>query len=516
MEYRDGLLAPFLPPPALGEGHLLARIGQSDRVNSYRKTFSVFSRIRFLREVTMNPIVATCLIIAVAGVALFLTWQRHAPTVSASELLGRAKSWDTASTVEAQPGVIYQQLGIRLRGRNFQRTSYRDRQGLRRPKTEPVSTDLAPLKAMLDTAGVDWTEPLSASSYEAWHDRQHPNSDEVRHTGPNNLTLTTKTSGGLVVQESLTVRENDFHPIKRTVELLDIGIVEIAEINYAVLDWDVVNEALFEAPETALVSTSSVTPRPATPAVPSAPELDEAELRARLMLNLHQVDTGEQIRIVRTNTGVEVKGVVATDERKTELSGYLERLAHVTSAILSIEELSAHAAGQPGAISLEPQSVVGQASPLGQYMKERNSSPDELSRVSQQLLDAALQIQRNTAALSELLQRFPSAKNLSDSARAVRNQLLLDYLQGINSGSDNEQTSLAAIGLPPESQPEAAPSVSGTIEDLAMEVDRNNALCRELIVGSPESQSPARALATSLSESLARIRSAGLRLQSPE
>src|SRR5260370_39186455 len=87
---------------------------------------------------------------------------------------------------------------------------------------------------------------LSVTYYKARYDSQNKESDRQMRTGKNLLTVTTKTSGGIVVEESLTLREGDFHPVKRTVELVDVGTVEIAELNYAVLSWNAVNADLFE------------------------------------------------------------------------------------------------------------------------------------------------------------------------------------------------------------------------------------------------------------------------------
>src|SRR5260370_36429604 len=130
---------------------------------------------------------------------------------------------------------------------------------------------------------LSWAEAVSGSSYKGWHDRQSGESEHVRRSGKNLLTVTTKTPGGIVVEESLTVREGNFHPVKRTVELLDVGTVEIAELNYAVLSWNAVNEDLFEplfptmAPAPSLHAVA-----PAPPVLPTPTQLLDAELQARV------------------------------------------------------------------------------------------------------------------------------------------------------------------------------------------------------------------------------------------
>src|SRR5260370_35554348 len=125
---------------------------------------------------------------------------------------------------------------------------------------------------------------LSVTYYKARYDSQNKESDRQMRTGKNLLTVTSKTSGGIVVEESLTVRAGDFHPVKRTVELVDVGTVEIAELNYAVLNWNAVNTHLFEP----LTPTVSANPSIRADVIPLAPivttpaQLLDADLQSRV------------------------------------------------------------------------------------------------------------------------------------------------------------------------------------------------------------------------------------------
>ncbi len=99
----------------------------------------------------------------------------------------------------------------------------------------------------LASAGVDWNEPLSASGYQRWHDSQRVRQDEVTRIGHNLLKLTTVSAQGAVEQQSLTVREMDFHPVQRTIEFRDgSNTVEIAELEFKILPWQAVDASLFE------------------------------------------------------------------------------------------------------------------------------------------------------------------------------------------------------------------------------------------------------------------------------
>src|SRR6266851_3039467 len=258
VELHKQIITPNPPESSQWREMFLVRLDQAAAEAPCSRWSRLLPHFRFAGFTNMNPFLASAAVILVASVILFFIWQRSMPSVSASELMQRAETSDKNSSPSGEPGVIYQKVQIRTAHASVERDLYRDREGRRRQRSEPVAAEFTPLKAKLNIAGIDWDEPLSASSYKAWHDSQRQESDQVRRSGKNLLTVTTKTSGGIVAEESLTVREEDFHPVKRTVELIDVGTVEIAELNYAELSWNAVNTDLFE---------------PLTPAVPVNPSM---------------------------------------------------------------------------------------------------------------------------------------------------------------------------------------------------------------------------------------------------
>src|SRR5262249_17827630 len=147
------------------------------------------------------------------------------------------------------------------------------------------------------------------------------------------LTLTTNLAGGNIASESLTVRETDFRPVERTIELRDAGSVEIAELNYSVLPWSSVNPDLFEPEPSAAVGLGRHTHAAILPHLPrslSPTELDEAELGVRLVLNSLNLDANDRISLTRQPLGVHVEGVVEDDDRKRQLQAELQLVPHVS------------------------------------------------------------------------------------------------------------------------------------------------------------------------------------------
>jgi hypothetical protein len=506
VEYRKFRVLPKLPQDPKWRGSFLSEVekllAEASPTPWWRKPGSYLHPTAMAN---MNPVIASVAVIAFAVITLIVIWQRSATPVSAAQLLDRAQSWDGNSKRPAEPGVVYQKIRIRTPSGSFERDLYRDREGRRRPKADSVSSDLKPLSAKLGIAGVNWEQPLSASDYKTWRDGVHAESDEVKRSGKNLLTLTTKTSSGIVVQESFTVQQEDFHPVERTVELLDIGTVEIDELNYAVLGWDAVNEAMFE-PLMRPVTATGPRHGAIVATLPTALQLEESELQARLALNRLDADTSEQIRVVRTDTAVEVKGVVETNERKRQVVEQLQTIPLVSSSILSFEELSSDPSGSSPVTSVKQYSLVGQPSPLGRYMKEKGDVLDDVSQTSEKFLDSSLKIQQGSSALSELLDRFGSPEQLSLAAQSARSELIAKYLRNIRSGLDAQETGLRELGfaskptLDEDSQEKPIP------EELIAEARHNQTLSRELIAGGEESPRTASAIASELFESIARVR----------
>jgi hypothetical protein len=518
VEYRRHEVQPRLPQSPKRRDSFLAQLDQMMTEATPEPWWSrALSFVRRPAGDNMTPVLASAIVIVLAAVVLVFIWQRWAQPVSAAELLTRASASDSNSRNADHAGVVYQRVRIKTARKIFERDLYRDEQGRRRPRREPLAPDVKPIEAELEVAGVIWDQPLSAETFKDWHDHQRDPNDQVKRSGNNLLTLTTSTSDGNVTSESLTVRESDFHPVQRTVELRDAGTIEIAELDYTVLAWNAVNESLFEPLSPALSAVAVPPPALLRPTLPTPTQLDDAELQARLVLNRLNADTGEQIRITQTNSHVEIKGIVETDDRKRELVAQLRSIPHVSQSILSVEELRSNPNSAPPVTSIKEYANAGQPSPLGQYMRERNRSADELSQVSQRLLDACLKVQQGAAALSGLLDRFPSTEALTPSSRSVQRELIWNYAGSINAGLDTEAATLQVLGFAPPSAtggtdngvPIQSPEIASDADAgaaLTAAVQRNQALCRELIAGGEGSPRSAAEIAADLLHSSARVR----------
>lgn len=476
--YRKQILAPHMPPPPRGREVFLAKL---DEMIAARKQPWWTHPVQTLRQFipnTMSPIFASVLVICAAAVLLIFIWQRNLPPVSASEFLEKAHVWDTQAAPVMRSGVVYQKVEICTKTKKWQHAIYRDVSGKRKARPVTLDSSEAAIRQQVKMAGIDWQEPLSVADFEDWRNRQPTFSDKVTRSGNSLLTLTTSAPSGPVASESLTVRAADFHPVERTVEMRDDDHIEIAELNYAVLGWNEVNEGLFEPLGG---GTSSAVAAIHVPSLPTVEQLDLAELQARLVLNHLNADSTEELEFSRSQTAVQVKGIVESTQRKNELVAELRQVPHVAPSIFSIEELNARKDAQSGISSVKAYSAIGQPSPLEQFFKEHGKDENAVSQVSQQLLDASASVKQESNAIQDLIQRFASDSNLGDSGKSALADLLNRHFAKLLTALAAEDTLIGNNLIGSEVNHQTGPTTDDSPAALAASGERNMDLCREFI-----------------------------------
>ena len=446
----------------------------------------------------MSPIIASVASVVIVVTALGMImwiWRRPPVAISAAQFLSRVETSELASGQSGQ-GVVYQKVRIITSDARIEHEIYRDLRGARRRRPELTRVNAKSVAERLSAVGVDWEAPLSAASFQAWRNRQTSVRDKISVSG-GMMTLTTENTDSLIAQESLTVRVSDFHPVERKIETRSGGMIEIAELNYAILEWNAVNQSLFEP----LSQPDSSAPVFHVAILPSQMELDRAELSVRFELNRLQADAGEQIAVTRTNHNIEVKGVVDTNERKREVIGALDMLPYVHTDLLSISQLHAKPMSQPPNQSVSVQSIeVISTSPLEQYLSLRQNPPQNMAETSHRLLDAALRIRQNTKQMEGLRARLSHINDVVER-NEIASELAQSYTGRIMAALKDEDAVLRKLGFIPSTGtvPENHPT------DLRTESDRNEARCRELIAGSGGPSRPASAIASDMFRSLNQI-----------
>jgi hypothetical protein len=398
--------------------------------------------------------------------------------------------------------VVYQKLLIRRGIHSLERTVYRDLQRKRLAKEQHLDEAATAMRQALEAGGVSWDEPLSAIDYNRWREHQRSATDHVKKSGDGLVSVITSVQDGPILQESLTVRTSDFHPVRRTIETRNQDTLEIAELSYTELKWGEANEALWEPLSPALHGGSQPEPRLPTRSLLSSEHLDVAELEARLVLNKLNADATEQIEIKRSRNAVYVEGIVDTTERQRALSAELRQVAHVVPSILSLEELNARRNGESFAASIRESAMAAQPAPLEEFFRENSRSSEEMGRVSNQLLSLSLEIQREGSALTELNRRFHGDDELDPSGRSALTQLLTNHSSMLRAALSSEMEVLHSISLVSEQSTEDGQTITSTTTGLMEQSKRNVALCRELISSSDSSSRTAQSIASEMAKNL--------------
>ena len=431
----------------------------------------------------MNPALVACMVFSFAAVLSFYSWwQQRTPDITSNALLVRAEKWDIPN-LGASSGVVYQTVRItmtkELKKETIDRSIYRDLQGKRTPKRVNLNGTEEQLKTSLIAAGLDWDEPLSASGYQNWHDHQHVREDHIARAGGHLLRLTTTVPEGIVAEQSLTVRDTDFHPVHRTIALRNSSTVEIAEVDFKILPWNAVSANAFEPVETATsavaLNSSRILSLPHLPEALTEEQIDEAELGARLMLNRLHADSGAPIELHRNAQGVIVDGLVDTEERRRELQAGLRSVPHVTVAIQSDEALKANPSDSVQTVSIA--SMPDQPSPLSIYLEGQGRwNVADINSLAQQFFDNALTLNRESREIADLQMRFES-EGQTLLMSATLSELIYRHHERLDEALKHERELLAAAQGTPASNPgPPAPSTFSLVEA----AERNLALAKEL------------------------------------
>ena len=364
--------------------------------------------------------------------------------------------------------MIRQKVAIRTKRRSIERTIYRDAQGIRQPRPQQLSQEDQDLKNKLASASVSWDAPLSAAEYAEWRYRSGSSRDLVTRPGPHLLTLTTTPlSAGEVLSESLTVRDTDFHPIGRKVDLRNMGTIEVAELNYDVLPWGDAGSQ-FDRP----TLPNSALKIPASPSVNSV----ETELAVRYALHKVRADLGEPIDVeqVSGSASVSVVGIVDSAERKKELLAVLNGIQHVTSELQTEGEAGARELNAP--ITREVPDIVNVRSPIEQELQDHFGDPTAVEKFSKHAIALSGDVMAHAWALRHLSDRFgdPGARNevaLSPGARQLLETMRHDHRLAI-SDTTNELTQLLSPVLRSMVPADPEPTTRLSLFASAQEVQR--------------------------------------------
>jgi len=403
-------------------------------------------------------------------------------------------------------GVELQQVRISAKGNSFVETLHRDLSNRRRPKRGKVPAEQLEVESELAAAEIGWADPLSPVAFQDWRERQHNASDSVISHDGQLLTLTTAVPTGLVREASLTVRADTFHTVGRTVRFNNNDVIEIAELDDKVLPWTKSDPEWFEPLGAGTVTDEHSTRVPlATRArmalAPTQDELNEAELGVRLALLELNADAQERLSIDRKESGIVVEGLVATEERKQEITRRLRSVPHAISAIRTFAQFEASSATGTSPTGVVMVSSSDGLTPLDTLATDRHIGVENVRAVHGMLLNAAFSLNKSAIALRDLASRFHQDA-LSKEATSLYASLAEQYSSRARSAMAEEARALALL----REQPQSASTSNRPATTPPFEMALQNAqLCFELISSQASGSRPAQDIAHDLASSLSAL-----------
>jgi len=469
-------------------------------LSNMRSELAAPSRATLGRLSASRPGVLAAGLVAACATLIYIASVPPRPAaMTAGEVLTIAAALDNAQGPKSRPGVIFHRVEITAGSHRFEWSWYRDQQGKRKPRVQPIRVQEVELGQRLADSGISNDDPLSASSYRIWRNHLGSFNDNIVHSPSGLFIITTSVPANSpthIKAETLTLR-GDYHPIRRTVVFQDSEEIQVAELDYRMLSWDEVHPGLFD-------DSSAVAPIPAPMLAPHeegvAPELSDSELtltelQVRLALSQGNLDVNEHVEMFRRPEGIDVRGFVSSPEKKKEIHSAIEHVPHVLEELASPSDTETSAA-----ITTTPQShritvvqSVSNPSPLFIYWKSQNRNPDELPSITANMLDAALRINQQSRALRDLVREFDSGSKMDVRSREVFRSLLRDHTEKLRTALSNQQESLKTLQVAPSvNAPVLDPGTisqnDAAIEELDQRATRSMSLSRELNTGDESGQ----------------------------
>ncbi len=487
IEFDDQVLTPRLNPPQ-GWRNFDRKLNQlvaaSGKQPFRSRLFGSLGRFLPSSNLFILPrylVRSAAVLVLLALIVMLVIRLRHEPTVSASQFLANAIEAQALQTRTTSDPVVHQRLQVSRKDQareasvnleiwNDTRNS-RVRQFLTDgnqsiPITASASTikdqagipggDLiSELEQVLRANHMDPARPLSAASYQSWHNTLPHQRDEITRSkltnGSDALTLRTfppaPVNVGQIAEATLVVRATDWLPTELRLDVAAEGghrvyeltqtiseVVSLAQINPAVfMDQPLAAPSPNASPkeiakkETQPTPALAPNPQPLTPSVATA----ELEVEALRLLNQAGADLGEQVSVKRTSAGLlEITGIVETDKRKSEIASALAPLASNPSVRIDIQTVAEAVAKQtsnkptplPSTRAVEITSNAMAAEPdLRAYFSGKGKDTDEAIRqyaarmvsLSGRAMDHIWAMKRllNQFSLEEVRTLTPEARN---------------------------------------------------------------------------------------------------------
>jgi len=524
IEFDEQVLTPRLTPPQGWRNfdrQLRQLAAQSGRQSLASRLFGSLNRFfpvshffatphPWLKPMTRGLAAALVLILVAALVIRF----RREPIVSASELLRNVTEAQAAKIRSIAEPVVHQRLRVRRKdqasaseasatleiwndaknGRirevttdGNQTVSFTDNAAKARAQEVSRNPVIDELAQVLAASHMDPQRPLSAASYQSWHNTLQHQQDEVTRSklpgGVDALTLRTLPAGpvnvGQIAEAVFIVRAKDWLPSELRLSVnAEAGnrVYELTEDISEVLDLAQVDSKIFANETVASAPAPKASPQispassPLTKLNPSIVPLlvqpvatADLEVEALRLLNQVGADLGEQISVKRTPNGaLEVTGIVETEQRKTEIINALAPITNNPAVRIEIQTVAEAVAKQshtptpsPSTRAVEIAGNTMAAEPeLRAYLAREGGNSDEaVRRYAARMVGLSNQGMDHLWAMKRLLNQFSpeEQRGLTPEARAKWLGLIRAHARSYQHSTQSLRGELQPVFFPSQS-----------------------------------------------------------------
>jgi RNA polymerase sigma factor (sigma-70 family) len=488
------------------DGIPVENIGLPKRRSWWRR---LFEGARFRRR---GLHVSLAFAVLVGAIVIWICVNHRSQQIEAEQMVREAMHSESRLRAAFGPGVIHQRVEIRAAGHTIQRDVYRDLDARRRQKPQPLDQDTQALKAKLAEAEFDWNDPISTAGFESWRNRFPHRDEETRKAGSDLLTLTTTASSGPLLQQSITIRLGDFHPVARDFLFRDQENVEVAELSYEVVAWGPAADEWFEPLSGDLPKTArngSGLQLPARSSKVSEDQLDVANLGVLFALQELRADT-ERLQVSRTSDKIAVTGIVESDGRKLELTTRLREIPHVAINISSYRDFQKDLHKKSEGTSIKAITATAEGSPIDRYCEARFLPLDGCRKSARQILNSSTVLARESSRLFDLRAQYPSTQSLGPAAQALLRQLITLHIRHLQAAIEEEQGTFPFLQVSGASHAIETRSPAPELHDLAQ---RNLELASEFVYADDEQARSAPQILEELATSARNVQAALSRIE---
>lgn len=546
IEFDEQVLTPRLTPPQGWRNfdrQLRQLAAQSGRQSLVSRLFGSLNRFfpvshffatphPWFKPMARSLAAALVLILVVALVIHF----RHEPTVSASELLRNVTEAQATRLRSTAEPVVHQRLQVRrkdqastgevsatleiwndtknARVREFaidsnQTVSLTDNASKARAQ-EVRNLVISELAQVLAVNHMDPQRPLSAASYQSWHNTLQRQQDEITRSklpgGGDALTLRTVPASpvnvGQIAEAVFIVRAKDWLPSELRLSVrAEAGnrVYELTEDISEVLDLAQVDPKIFANETIASAPAPKASPQvsPASsplaklnpsivPLVTQPVATADLEVEALRLLNQVGADLGEQISVKRTSEGVlQISGIVETEQRKTEIINALAPIANNPAVRVEIQTVAEAVAKQSHtptpslstrAVQIAGNTMAAEPDLRAYFAREGKDTDEAVRQYAARMVSLSGQAMDHLWAMKRLLNQFSpeELRALTPEARTKWLGLIRAHARSYQQTTQSLRRELQPVFFPGQSTAGASAEGAGIADtnELARAVEQ--------------------------------------------